>query len=242
MKKIFCSLVLSVVALFIVTACVQTPKDSVVTLETSLGAITLKLYNDTPLHRDNFVKRVTDGDYDSVIFHRVIEDFVIQSGDTTSKNAEASVVYGDVENEELIPNEIRPNHIHRKGVLAAARSGNDSNPERESSCFQFYFVKGKVYTLEELTELAGKVAESRHKEFFILGNPKFKEVPFELTDEQIETYTTVGGIPFLDGEYTVFGEILEGMDVLERIISVETDYYDRPTEDILILKATLRKE
>ncbi|MDR0559305.1 MAG: peptidylprolyl isomerase [Prevotellaceae bacterium] len=196
-----------------------------VLIETSEGNILLQLYDDTPLHRDNFVKLVKDGYYDGLIFHRVIKDFMIQAGDPNSRNPKPEVHYGNGGPSYTVPAEILPNRYHKKGALAAART---RNPEKKSSGSQFYIVQGKIYDEEYLKELE----ESKKTE-----QPEFK-----FGSEAIKDYLTVGGTPFLDGDYTVFGEVIEGLDVIDKIAATETTSVppDRPVKDVFIVKAVVK--
>ena len=196
-------------------------KNTIVEILTPYGDVKIKLYNETPIHRDNFIKLVSDSAFDGILFHRVINDFMIQAGDPDSRDAAPGVLLGESSIGEDLPAEIVPHLFHKKGVLAAAREGDRVNPERKSSNSQFYLVQGKVYTPETLT---ARVDE-------INGNREEKLV---LTEEQIAAYTTIGGTPHLDGRYTVFGEIIEGLDVVDKIAVVETDENDRPLENIPI--------
>lgn len=179
-------------------------KETLVLIKTSLGDITVKLYNDTPLHRDNFIKLINEGWYNNSPFHRVINNFMIQGG----HNQDGSVDPG-----YTIPAEFRANHIHKKGALAAARQGDHVNPKKASSGCQFYIVQGNV-----LTEAHIQMYKQRYGLTF--------------TEEQVEAYTTVGGTPHLDGEYTVFGEVVEGLDVIDKIAKVKTGYMDVPVEAV----------
>lgn len=184
-----------------------------VLISTDLGDITIELFNETPLHRDNFLKLVDEGFYDETIFHRVIQDFMIQGGDPDSRDAEPGVPLGMGGPGYTIPAEFVDGLYHEKGVLSAARMGDQVNPQKESSGSQFYIVQGKVYTPQELDlieERTGKL----------------------LSNEQRNAYTTVGGTPHLDNDYTVFGRVVEGLDVVDRITAVEKDRRDRPIEDI----------
>lgn len=189
-----------------------------VLLETSEGNIVIQLYDDTPQHRDNFVKLVKDGYYDGVIFHRVIESFMIQTGDPDSKNPQPGVSYGRGGPDYKVPAEILPNRHHKKGAVAAARQGDNVNPQKASSGSQFYIVQGNVYDRDD-----------------------FKDSGNRFSDEAIKDYVTVGGTPHLDGGYTVFGEVTEGMDVVDKIAYAETMPGDRPVKDIFIKKATILK-
>ena len=239
--------------------------------ETSMGNITLLLYDDTPLHRDNFIKLVKEGYYDGTLFHRVINEFMVQGGDGDSKTAKAGQMLGGGDPGYKVPAEfVYPKHFHHYGALAAARQGDQTNPERASSGSQFYIVTGKVYDAQALDKMA-KQREYRFKQnlFMQLVAPHRKELmkmqiakdtagmealrqqlidsveaeyakaPIKFTDEQVKAYSTVGGTPHLDGEYTVFGEVTEGMDVVEKIQKVATDRNDRPTDDIKIIKASI---
>lgn len=189
-------------------------KNPVVEIKTTEGTITVMLYNDTPKHRDNFIKLAKSGFYEGRIFHRVINNFMIQAGWTKD---------GVDDPEYKIESEIRKNHIHKRGALAAARQGDQVNPERKSSGCQFYIVQGRKYNEAQL-----KTFESRL-------NTKF-------TDKQIKTYTTVGGTPHLDGAYTVFGEVLTGMDVVDKIAAAKTARGNKPVEDITIISMNVIEE
>lgn len=185
----------------------------IVVISTHLGEIKLKLYDETPLHRDNFIKLVNEHYFDSTLFHRVINKFMIQGGDPDSRRAVAGAMLGNGGPNYTIPAEFIPALIHKKGVLAAAREGDMVNPQKASSGSQFYIVQGKVFTTEELDMLSKRMGKS-------------------FTAEQIKTYTTIGGTPHLDGSYTVFGEVISGWDVIDKIAAVATDQNNRPKEDI----------
>ena len=201
---------------------------SVVQLVTDSGVVKIVLYNETPLHRDNFLKLVRDGFYDGVLFHRVIFGFMIQTGDSLSKHAEPGKIYGDGRYESYkIPVEIHyPEIVHRRWSVAAAREGDENNPQRESSMCQFYIVYGKRFNDDMLDE------EQERLDRETGGTVK-------MTPEVREIYKKYGGTPHLDGQYTVFGEVVEGMDVVDKIQRVETDVNARPVGDIRILKATV---
>lgn len=243
-----------------------------VTLETTLGNITVALYNETPKHRDNFIKLVKEGVYDSTLFHRVIKQFMIQAGDPDSKTAADTAMLGSGDVGYTVPAEFNPKFYHKKGVLAAARQGDDVNPEKASSGCQFYIVTGRKFTEAQLLNMENKINDQREEAIFdTLARQHMKEIykmrkagdndgllalqdsleaqarqlaekeePFRFTPEQIGAYTTVGGAPHLDGSYTVFGEVTEGMDVVDKIKIAKTNRADRPLENIRILKATLR--
>lgn len=205
-------------ALFLSTAHAQQSshaKGQEIVIETSLGNIELLLYDDTPLHRDNMIKLINEGFYDGQLFHRVINYFMIQGGDPHSKGAEKGQRLGIGGPGYTIEAEIRDNHFHKKGALAAARKGDAVNPEKRSSGSQFYIVQGRVLNEPQLTTLQSRGVHD----------------PF--TPEQIEAYTTIGGTPHLDGGYTVFGEVISGMEVVDAIAAVPTDNNDRPVDDII---------
>ncbi len=192
-----------------------------------MGNIVVELYNETPKHRDNFVKLVKDGFYNGLLFHRVIANFMIQGGDPDSRNAEHKKRLGEGGPGYTIPAEIDyPLHWHKRGALAAAREGDDVNPERRSSGSQFYIVWGKVQSKAAMEAMKQSMYEATDGEF---------EVP----DEIMESYETNGGTPHLDGEYTVFGEVVEGLKTVKAIQWVRTDKYDRPVKDVKILKAEI---
>ena len=238
-----------------------------VKLETSMGNIVVELYNETPLHRDNFIKLVKEGYYDGVLFHRVIKDFMIQTGDGNSKTAGPNDMLGDGDPGYTIPAEfVYPKYFHKRGALAAARTGDQVNPERRSSGSQFYIVTGKIYSSDELKMMTQRLKQDifrrlvteNHAQIETLqrnqDNEGLNELqnrliqqteaeaaqsPFSFTDEQIDAYTSVGGTPHLDGQYTVFGQVIEGMDVVDKIQNAQTGRMDRPVSDIKIVKATI---
>ena len=190
-----------------------TEKETIVVIKTSMGTIKAKLYNDTPQHRDNFIKLVNEGWYNGSPFHRVIKDFMIQGG----QNADGRLDPG-----YTIPAEFKDNHFHKKGALAAARQGDQVNPKKASSGSQFYIVQGKVYddnTLDMFENRMGKVFSA----------------------PQRQAYKTVGGTPHLDGDYTVFGEVIEGLEVVDKIAAVETGRMDVPVTPVTITSVTIEK-
>ena len=201
----------------------ESHKGTRVEMVTNYGRIVLLLYDETPLHRDNFIKLATNRVFDGLLFHRVIEKFMIQGGDPTSKDAEPGKMLGDGTLGYNIPAEFRPELFHKRGALCAAREGDMVNPKKESSASQFYIVQGRVWNTEELDNL-----EKRMKR--------------EISAEQRDVYTTIGGTPFLDGEYTVFGEVIEGMEVVDKIAAVKCDKNDRPLEDVRIEKVIVIKK
>ena len=222
-------LIILALVVTVISAAAQT-KTAEVLLETTVGNIHIALYDDTPKHRDNFLKLVKMQVYDSLLFHRVIKDFMIQSGDINSKHAKPGqrLGTGDFDYTQE-PEFCLPQIFHRRGVVAMAREGDNVNPEMRSSACQFYIVWGRVLDdkkLSQIQERLDSVTQGRVK----------------LTPEMIATYKTVGGTPHLDGQYTVFGEVTEGMEILDRIQQMPTDQFARPLEDIRILKATVTKK
>ena len=238
-----------------------------VLMNTSLGEIVIELYDETPKHRDNFLKLVRDGYYNGVLFHRVIKDFMIQTGDPKSKNAAPGDMLGAGDPGYTIEAEIvYPEYFHKRGALAAARTGDNVNPERRSSGSQFYIVTGRKYAPEMMAQMEHRMNDQKRQQVFeSLVAPRRKEVmkmrmagdtagldklqaelielteqevaknPVKFTDAQINAYTTVGGAPHLDGQYTVFGEVTGGMDVVDKIECVETGRADRPVTDVKVI-------
>lgn len=257
-----------------VTDQVMTQNDSnnvIVDITTSLGDIQVMLYGDTPKHSENFVKLVKEGFYNGTLFHRVINEFMVQAGDPDSKNAPAGKQLGMGDPGYTIEAEfVYPKHFHKKGALAAARTGDNINPERRSSGSQFYIVTGKTYNDNQLNQMEKQMKmqqqqaifdslAAQHKDSIMAlrknrdqaGLQKLQEElvaittqeaaknPAKLTPEQREAYKTIGGTPHLDGQYTVFGEVIKGMDVVEKIEKAETLPGDRPKEDIKIIKMSI---
>lgn len=243
-------------------------KETTVIMHTSLGDVTLKLYNETPLHRDNFIKLVKKGTYNGLLFHRVIKDFMVQGGDVTSKDAPMNKSLGAGDLGYTVPAEfVYPKYFHKKGALCAARTGDEVNPKRASSASQFYIVTGKKYTEGELKQME-KQLENRLKqsifarlqtenkakimqlyrngekeELAILRDTLVGKTELEaekrkeeacLPAELREAYQSVGGVPFLDNQYTVYGEVIDGIEVVDAIQKVKTNKQDRPLENIVI--------
>ena len=236
-------------------------------IKTTEGDIIIRLYDETPKHRDNFLKLAKEGYFNGTLFHRVIKDFMIQGGDPDSKNAPKGKMLGTGGPDYTIPAEfVYPQYFHKRGALSAARTGDEVNPEKESSGSQFYIVWGKTFKPAELKQMEHQMAmqqeqqvfnqltKEHHEEIMNLRRNRdrvgLQELQDKLieqtkitykqqgkpsfTEEQIEVYTNVGGTPFLDNQYTVFGEVEEGLDIVERIQNCDTDRNDRPTENIKI--------
>lgn len=250
-------------------------KQVCVKMETTMGNIVVKLYNETPAHRDNFVKLVKEGYYDGTLFHRVINQFMIQGGDGDSRNAKPGQQLGMGDPGYTIPAEfVYPKYFHKKGALAAARQGDQVNPEKASSGSQFYIVTGNVIPEGQIGQFERQLQMQQEQNVFntlvaahrdeimnmrrnrdqaglqalqeqLINETRqqvAREGAFTLTPEQRAAYTTVGGAPHLDGAYTVFGEVVEGMDVVEKIEKVETDRADRPVADVKVISMKIVEE
>lgn len=230
-KKTILSLFIASLTISCSTLYTTSKKEQKVLIQTTEGDITLKLYNETPLHRDNFIKLVKAKTYNGVLFHRVIKEFMIQGGDPNSKTAATDAMLGDGDVGYTIPAEFRtPEIYHKYGALAAAREGDDSNPQKASSGCQFYIVVGKKFTDEQLDKLQeSKIARYGHA----------NDSTYKFSTQARRDYKAIGGTPHLDGNYTVYGEVLKGMDVVEKISKSETNSMDRPLKDIRILKMRL---
>ena len=265
MKKIFKGgIILAAMFLFSCgNAQDKNDKRPVVLIKTQFGDIKVALYNETPKHRDNFLKLAKAGFYDGVLFHRVIKDFMIQGGDPDTRNAKPDQQLGNGGPGYEIDNEINPKFLHKKGALAAAREGDQVNPQKKSSGSQFYIVQGVVFPANNIPALeekgTEKLAQSYMRQLAMAnedslkfyqqsGNQiayailieklqsqameKAKKTPFKLTEEQKQVYTTIGGTPHLDGNYTVFGEVIEGLSVVDSIAAQPTGPNDRPLKDL----------
>lgn len=248
---------------------VENEKRTQVEIKTSLGDIVVELYNETPKHRDNFIKLVKEGYYDGVLFHRVIKDFMIQTGDGSSKNAKKDDMLGAGDLNYTIPAEfVYPKFFHKKGALAAARTGDQVNPERASSGSQFYIVTGRVCNDDEMRMMEQRLEygkkqsifqslamqhrdeiiemqrngdqaglEKLQNELIPLVEAEYAKDPAKFNEEQRQAYSTIGGAPHLDGQYTVFGEVVKGLEVVDKIQNVTTGANDRPVDDVKIISA-----
>ena len=273
-KKILYSLIL-IMSVFMTTNAQnkEKEKETIVVITTDYGKIRMKLYNETPQHRDNFIKLINQGFYNDLLFHRIIKDFMIQGGDPDSKNAPASKQLGAGDVGYTIPAEIvYPKYYHKKGALAAARQGDQVNPQKRSSGCQFYIVQGKTMTDKELDRMEQSMQEKvRSARFYEIAATKSDQIqkmqqagdqaglerlqteiltqvdrelannaPVKFSEQMRKDYKTIGGTAFLDGEYTVFGEVIEGLDVIDKIAAVKTKPGDRPEVD-LKMKITIEK-
>ena len=244
-----------------------------VIMTTSKGELILKLYNQTPVHRDNFVKLINNQFYNGISFHRVIKNFMAQAGDPNSRDPEYASSLGNNSEGETLPAEIYPSLFHKKGALAAARMGDQVNPEKRSSGSQFYIVQGKKYNRNQLTQMESRInqqlegnlvgiflKDSSNREYMnrvkvcqqngwmdslnlVVGEIKnmvFKDVDkFTFSEEQLKAYETVGGTPFLDNGYTVFGEVVSGIDIIDSICTSPTLPGDKPKDPIIILSVKI---
>ena len=245
-----------------------------VLIKTTAGDITIKLYNETPQHRDNFIKLVQEHFYDSILFHRVIRGFMIQAGDPESKTAQRNEMLGAGGPGYDLPAEfVYPKYFHKYGALSAARQADQVNPDRRSSGSQFYIVTGKKYNKYDLQDMEKQITEQMGQGIFdrlcaqnrdtimnmqlagdrdglmklqeelnaIMNNTLKEQGPFKFTKEQVDAYTSVGGTPFLDNQYTVFGEVIDGMKTVDKIEYANTDPNDRPYKDIRIISMEIIK-
>jgi len=270
MKKIF--FLILFVSLF--SSCSTGNKgDKYVLIETDYGNMKIRLYKETPLHQENFLKLARQGYFDGMLFHRVIKNFMIQGGDPNSKNAKPGERLGAGDPGYTIPAEFNQKFFHKRGVLSAAREPDNVNPKKESSGSQFFIVQGRKFTKDEITDIQNKKnsartgliyrrlfnekkaelmklrQEGKQDEFNLQmadiqenAEKEAKQMPeYTFSPEQIEAYTTIGGYPTLDNEYTVFGEVVEGLDVVDKIAAVETDPADRPLKDIRFKMKIVKK-
>lgn len=226
MKKIILALGLLLVQLSVYS---QSVKRTEVLLQTSMGNVRIQLYNETPKHRDNFLKIVNTKQMDGMLFHRVVKDFMIQTGDPDSRKAKPGQVLGNHQIGKDFPAEIiYPQFFHKRGALAAARQPDNENPDKKSSGSQFYIVWGKKFSEHQLNFYQSVIDTVTN--FKVKFTPEIRKV-----------YQEVGDTPFLDGQYTVFGEVTEGLEVIDRIQQVEVDAWSRPKEDVKIIKAYVVK-
>lgn len=265
MKKIFLAILLLITVMTQTKAQDSIPAGPVVDIKTTLGDIKVKLYDDTPLHRDNFLKLAKEGYYDGVLFHRVIKDFMVQTGDPNSKNATPDQHLGAGDPNYTIPAEIvYPKYYHKYGALAAARTGDQVNPERRSSGSQFYIVTGNKISPSQAERMKLQAEYTAKQNYFndlcrknmaeidslrnardeaglkalqekLVAETEANVKAPELPAQMLKDYETIGGTPHLDGQYTVFGEVLSGMDTVEKIQNAETGAADRPVTDIRII-------
>ncbi len=271
MRRILLTLVACVGLLSAFSQSKGSQPSTFVTITTSYGDIRIKLYNETPLHRDNFVKLVKEGYFNGTLFHRVIKDFMIQGGDPDSKTAAPGVMLGNGGPAYTIPAEFNDSLYHKKGALAAARTGDEMNPNRESSGSQFYIVQGVKFAETDLKRFEEKMNQDRMNKLLgmLLQKPENAELKkmidgfmkvgnqnelnfimqqiqpqimqqleqggkYQYSAQAIKDYTTIGGTPHLDGSYTVFGEVVEGLDVIDKIAAVPVGPGDRPVENVVI--------
>ncbi|TAJ13263.1 peptidylprolyl isomerase [Marinilabiliaceae bacterium JC017] len=257
-------LILPFLMVLVLAGCQLSDKNLVV-VHTEMGDMKIKLYDETPGHRDNFLKLTQEGYFDSLMFHRVIKEFMIQGGDPDSKTAKPGDMLGMGGPGYTLPAEIDyPHYFHKKGVIAAAREGDQVNPEKKSSGSQFYIVQGKKYTDEELDQIEAKMNDMTKQQVFYAMLPEYQDTlravqqsgdknammalqqtimarvekeaadkpKYEIPADLREVYKTEGGVPFLDSNYTVFGEVVEGLDVIDKIADVEIDKNNRPVTDV----------
>lgn len=209
-----------ILATFLLIGCLSLHSQQKVLIQTSAGDIVVQLYDATPEHKANFIKLVKKGFYDSTLFHRVIKDFMIQGGDPLSHPSKGSSILGNGGPGYTLPAEIDNQFIHKKGALAAARQGDQMNPQRRSSGSQFYIVEGRKFPAKYMD----RFAETRGEAY---------------TEEQLKIYENLGGTPHLDGQYTVFGEVVSGLGIVDRVSEMETNPNDRPKEDVYVVKMKL---
>jgi cyclophilin family peptidyl-prolyl cis-trans isomerase len=273
-KNLLLLLILGIVTIGLTAACMSNAgeKEVKVKIHTTMGDMVVKLYNETPKTRDNFIKLVKSKFYDSTLFHRVIQTFMVQAGDPSSKKAAPGAMLGNGDIGYTVPAEFVPTLFHKKGALAMARQGDDVNPTKASSGCQFYIVQGKTFTNDELNTIEQRMNMGVKQQIFtqIINQPSYAEMKkkfvqfqnqsnidslqaltkkiepkidsmyakaskFTFTAEERQAYTTVGGAPHLDGNYTVFGEVVEGLDIIDKIAATPVDKNDRPLQDVKIL-------
>jgi peptidylprolyl isomerase len=262
---------LPIISLLFVLSCKPAAinENTIISIQTTSGDIKIKLYDNTPIHRNNFIKLINSGFYEGISFHRVIKDFMIQAGDPLTKSGSASNVPDSLKT-YTIPAEFNNINFHKRGALAAARQGSDINPEMRSSGTQFYIVQGVKFSDEELNQAELRINGNKKQNLFnkllketsdsvklsgkIISAGEIQEIAsvkmfeyltttedYKIPEEQRNVYKTIGGTPRLDGTYTVFGEVLEGMDIVDKIASVSTDINDKPLSDVKIVKIKIVK-
>ena len=244
----------------IITSC-NNDNSTLVEIKTNMGDVTVKLYDDTPLHRDNFIKLCESGAYEGVLFHRIINEFVVQGGDPNSKARVQGAPYGSGNGGFTVPAEIRPHYFNKRGALIDAKHADSTNYIRASAGTHFCFIQGKVHTDESLEEAEVRINNTRENWYYFQFKARIKEENPEITadtalwmstarqmavdtvtalgtyripQERREVYKTIGGSPHLDGSVTIFGEVVKGLDIVEKMSKVETDRRDRPLEDVII--------
>lgn len=275
MKRIIYSSLLALSSMAITAAAAETTSSSeqktYVTVSTNQGDFTLWLYDDTPLHRDNFIRLCNDSTYNGVLFHRVIKDFLIQGGDPQSKERKPEKQYGDGDGGYVVYSEIKPEHFCKRGALIDAKLGDYVNPTRMSAGTQFCVVEGKKFTDEELDAVEKRMNTSHRNYLYhlaryelMLEDPSLTEIengdllnakartlsekwiaeqgPVKISPEHRQAYKTVGGTPHLDGTVTVFGELVEGQNIVNKITLMKTDKNDRPLDDVIILSTKVWKK
>ncbi|MDL2256100.1 peptidylprolyl isomerase [Parabacteroides sp. OttesenSCG-928-K15] len=236
-----------------------------VTVKTSMGDVTLLLYDDTPLHKENFIKLCSENAHDGVLFHRIIKEFVVQGGDPTSKERVAGAKYGSESGGYTVPAEIVPHYFNKRGALIDAKKADAVNTERASAGTQFCFVQGKILNDEELAEKEARINDIRRNWLYhkfrkelVEADPSLAEKekeneleqqvaimvmdeverlggPYVIPDAHREVYKTIGGVPHLDGSVTIFGEVVKGFDIVEKMSLVDTDENDRPLKDVYVI-------
>ena len=197
-------------------------QETLVEMKTSKGNMVIKLYDNTPIHKENFIKLIKTDFYQGITFHRVIKDFMAQAGDPKSRDLDLSIKNPQDNEGETLPAEIKSEYFHKKGALAAARMGDNVNPEKRSSGSQFYLVQGKKYTANQLKQMGGRIKHS-------------------FSQQAIDAYQSIGGTPFLDYGYTVFGEVIEGIEIIDAICAVKTAAGDKPVEPVTILSVKIKR-
>ena len=264
MKKLFALFTCLLLLVSCADKSLDPGKPVYVKIATNMGDVTVVLYDDTPLHRDNFIKLCQSNAQDGVLFHRIIKDFVVQGGDPESKAHKPGVLYGDGDGGYTVPAEIRPNHFNKRGALIDAKESDQVNPQRASAGTQFCFIQGRLWKDEELDGIEERINNTRRNWLYYKFRSQLKKQNPELAAddkkdelhlqatlmaqdtlvtmqamkipaEHREVYKKIGGSPHLDGSVTIFGEVVEGLDIVEKMSLVETDDNDRPLKDVIVL-------